>query len=144
KKYEGSLARNKGFTPESRQNTRHRDVWKRDVGEDTKTVQTALRAKYVADYGTVDEGGNFVFKAPSKYSKSQPVYFIGDLATIARELTLPTWDKDGEPHDFHVDHILELQLAYWPRDNRGNKVENMELLDASVNMSSGSVIKNSI
>ncbi|HEV2851610.1 MAG TPA: DUF4157 domain-containing protein [Thermoanaerobaculia bacterium] len=83
-----------------------------------------------------------VFQAPSQYG--QPRYFIGDLPTVATELALPSWDKDGHGHSYDVDHIVELQLANWDTQGWANTLENMELLDSSTNRSSGSKIKGNI
>ena len=143
--YKRPLVRSREYTEESRKNTRQRDVWRRDLGKETKTIETALQSMYEKEYGAVAPGEPYVFKAPSKLGKNRPMYYLGELPAIAKALTLPQWDEAGEPHSFDVDHVLELQLANWPKDKEWpNSIANMELLDSSVNRSSGSVIKTKI
>ena len=142
RQWQGPLMRNRRFSPQTRGQTRQNLVWKEDV--DKGKIITALEAKWSQAYGGEPPEGAYVFKAPSKTSKSNPRYFVGDLQAVAQELTIPTWDDRGEPHSYDVDHILELQLAYWPDNPRANEIENMELLDSGVNRSSGPTIRNRI
>ena len=144
--YRRDLIRSKEYTEASRKDTRQRDVWKRDVGNlAVGPIQQALEAKYRAAHGNLPTNEPYVFKAPSRFGKDKPLYFIGDLPKIARELTLPQWDEDGEPRSYDVDHILELQIANWPTDKSwANTIDNMELLDSGVNRSSGNAVKDSI
>ncbi|MFC2077581.1 DUF4157 domain-containing protein [Candidatus Bipolaricaulota bacterium] len=126
--------------------TGQREIWKREMGERTASVQEALarKSKKARGGGAEEPAGQHLFVAPSKFGRKPPRYFIGDLPTIASELTLPTWDKQGKPKGFDVDHIVELQLANWSADPWGNTLENIELLESSANRSSGSDIKSRI
>jgi hypothetical protein len=65
-------------------------------------------------------------------------YLIGSPDELKSELVIPRWDSKGQPRAMDVDHKVELQLG------GENKIENMNLLDASANRSSGSRINNSI
>jgi hypothetical protein len=88
--------------------------------------------------------------APSMQKGAQPVYFmelpgekffvIGTKAQIKKRLLRPFWDQAGKKHAFHVDHKLEFQLT--PEGGKHpDDIENLWLLDAKANMSSGSNIK---
>lgn len=66
--------------------------------------------------------------------KASSTYFIGDMDTLPAKLALPRWDKKGAHSLYDVDHKLEMQLS------GTNVLTNMEMLDASANRSSGSLI----
>lgn len=61
-----------------------------------------------------------------------------------RDLRVPTWDRQGRPMSFQVDHIVELQVSGEHGEGVGNSIENMELFDADSNTSSGRTMKNAI
>lgn len=121
-----------------------RDLWKDTVLTETNEMKPALERKVREGRGGVEPeaGESFVFSGVTKHGATR--YFIGDLDTVAKELTLPSWNRDGEGTDYHVDHIVELQLANWNDDSWGNTLANMELLEAGKNTSSGSTIKAAI
>jgi len=64
--------------------------------------------------------------------------FVGSAEDIGAAIVIPPWDKDLSFHRFDVDHMKEWQLG------GDNLIDNMWLLDSSVNSSSGSTIKNNI
>jgi hypothetical protein len=66
--------------------------------------------------------------------KAGGTYVIGDADTLPAKLALPRWDKNGASSQYDVDHKREMQLS------GTNDIGNMELLDASANRSSGSLI----
>ena len=90
----------------------------------------------------VSPEGTYVFEGVTRHGA--PRYFVGNMATVARELTLPTWTRSGEAKSYDVDHIVELQLANWNADSWANTPANMELLESSANRSSGARIKSNI
>lgn len=147
-KYNRELRRQKGY---KRGNPDQRNEWKKAVGQNTGKIVNKLeeKAKQGKQAKTADPGGTYVFEAPTAYSKGtgkggKPRVFVGDLSTIATELTLPSWEESGKGHSYDVDHVLELQLANWSADAGGNDPSNLELLDSSKNRSSGSTIDSTV
>jgi hypothetical protein len=69
-------------------------------------------------------------------TKKATLLFVGSAEDIAPALSRLPWDKEGKPHTYQIDHKKELQLGGPDLDP-----ENLWLLDASINMSSGSTIK---
>ena len=65
-------------------------------------------------------------------------YLLGTPQQLSEEFVIPRWGPQGQPRPLDVDHQKELQL--------GGKdvIDNMWLLDASANRSSGSQIANQI
>ena len=124
----------------SRGEPRQREKWRTTVPV-TDQVTGALQQKHPQ---APEPGRPYVFKAHALRPGGGTLdrYFIGDLAAIGREMTLPSWDRSGAAHAFDVDHIVELQLAGYDRSDGhwANQLPNMELLDASANRSSGSRI----
>ena len=138
------LRRSANFKRGSEGNTQ-RKVWKDKVSTQMSAVRQALLDKVTAAHGGVapNAAGTHWFQAPSRHKKAGRL-IVGSLDTVVGELSLPSWDRKGEPRSLHVDHIVELQLANWAKDKWANTIENMELLDGPVNSSSGSVLKASI
>lgn len=126
-----------------RGNTNQRDgVWREEVS--TTNIATRLNNLYEEHHRTPPTADTtHVFKANINGRGAKPTY-IGPIDVISKELTTPGWGKDKNYRNFHVDHIVELQLANWSTATWPNTLENMELLDASKNTSSGSVIKGQI
>ena len=147
--YNRELRRQKGF---KRGNPDQRNEWKKALGKNTGKIVDKLKDKAAngKKAQTADPGGTYVFEAPTAYSKGggkkddKPRVFVGSLTTIASELTLPSWEESGKGHAYDVDHVLELQLANWSADAAGNDPANMEMLDSSLNRSSGSTIDKTI
>ena len=128
----------------SRGEPRQREKWRTSVPVPDQ-VTSALQTKHAQ---APEPGKPYVFKAPARGPGGARFtrYFIGDLAAIGREMTLPSWDSEGEAHAYDVDHIVELQLAGYDRSDGhwANQLPNMELLDASANRSSGSRIAQAV
>ncbi|WP_185827223.1 DUF4157 domain-containing protein [Edaphobacter aggregans] len=118
-------------TDEPRPDTQ-RTIWEKDVKAGS-AIDTKLNKK-IADE-----------KAPSLQKNGEPNYFlqlkgqdiylIGSKDTLKQGLLRPYWEPSGRPNSFQVDHKQELQLG------GTNSIENMWLLDADANMSSGRNIK---
>lgn len=133
----------------SRGNPAQRKKWLAEV-QPGAAVKQALKEKREKKFGDQPGDGQYVFAAPAPKAYLPNRFFIGSLDTIARELSLPSWDRTGVSRSFDVDHIVELQLAGWSKGHvvKGgfapNELPNMELLDSSANSSSGSQIKASV
>ncbi|MDV6250461.1 DUF4157 domain-containing protein [Vibrio sp. EA2] len=125
-------------------NPEQRSKWLTQVS--ATNIQTALEEKIrTANAGEMPEGNTHVFEV--RNSDRQNRYYSGTLENLASEFRIPTWGGKGRtatPKFFHVDHIVELQLANWPHDSRGNDMENMELLDGVKNQESGRIIRDNI
>lgn len=139
--YSSRELRRKG--PYDRGNPNQRNgVWIPRIS--TGQIEQKLQDKVSDQYGDREDprGGSYVFDV---YGQNR--YLMGDISTIARELVIPTWGKDGDDiafqNNFHVDHILELQLSGWDGSEPvfANSLENMELLEGSANMASGRIIR---
>ncbi|AEL28441.1 eCIS core domain-containing protein [Cyclobacterium marinum] len=126
-----------------RGNTNQREgVWQTEIN--TENITNRLNTLYENHHKTPPTADTtHVFKANTNGRGVKPTY-IGSADVISKELTTPGWGKDKNYRNFHVDHIVELQLANWNTATWPNTLENMELLDASKNTSSGSVIKGQI
>lgn len=132
-----------------RGNTNQRTKWI----EGTKTTNSVQELKELVAQDTQGEQGKASSVDPTQtyvfdvFGQNQ--FMIGDLSTVATELVIPTWGKKeggglAFQHNFHVDHIVELQLANWDDNAWANSLDNMELLEGSANMSSGSTIRSRI
>jgi len=129
---------------------------RRDQSEDWKSqIEPAAKswdlAPYLTDENRLPDTGNtpqYALKLKESGSKesgskeesgSRGGYLIGTPDAIRKRAILPWWDKGGVSHLFDVDHILELQLG-----GAAISLDNLQLLDASANRSSGSKIHNEI
>lgn len=136
----GNLIRRAKYT---RGNTGQRDLWKDGMGEQTAGTEKKLEERYKKAYPDPKAAApsTYIFQSPEK---GQPRTYIGDLKTVAREMTLPYWTRSGDYRTYDVDHIVELQLANWGEDGWANTLPNMELLDSKLNSSSGGTIEKNI
>ncbi len=140
------LRRGKGQTVDriGDNNPAQRDKWLRDV--DKSNIREGLEQRLrTANAGELPEGNRHVFEV--RNSNQQNRYYYGSLDSLATEFLIPTWGGKGpraNPNFYHVDHIVELQLANWPHFTQGNDLENMELLEGRRNLESGSIIQNAI
>ncbi len=128
--YDKPLTRPANYT---RTVTDQRDVWKKGIA--TGGITPKLTKRYNDATANAPAPAEYIFKSPPG---GQPRYFIGDLATVATEMTTPYWTSAGADRRYDVDHILELQLG------GTNTLDNMELLESKKNSSSGSVIEKNI
>ena len=120
-----------------------RDIWKAVIKE-KKEVETELenkvKKKGEESRAKVEDGGEalYFFKSNSRYN----LYVIGTLKDVVQALITPKWNTKGDGRNFHVDHIIEWQIAGdYPK---AHTLENFWLWEASANMSSGSKLDNSI
>ena len=70
--------------------------------------------------------------------KASNTYIIGDADSLPAKVALPRWNKSGAHSMYDVDHKNEMQLG------GTNTLPNMEMLDASANRSSGSLISKEV
>jgi hypothetical protein len=122
-------------TWDEERDTDQREIWKRHIAQNKQQIEKAIKS---------------FIPNPASERDSDPVYFLKVRATnqilsgtksqlLAREeLLIPTWDKTGKASFFHVDHYREHQLK-GPDD-----IKNVWLLEQSVNMSSGTRIRNAV
>ncbi len=134
------LKRKNNYT---RGSTNQRDgVWKEEIA--TTTIKSQLTSLYENHHHAPPTAATtHVFNAAISGRSVKPTY-IGNIDTVAKELTTPVWGKNKAFRNFDVDHIVELQLANWNTATWPNTLPNMELLDSSKNSSSGSTIKGQI
>ncbi|WP_206610970.1 eCIS core domain-containing protein [Mariniphaga sediminis] len=69
----------------------------------------------------------------------------GDANLIAQNLKVPFWlENSGEKEYFQIDHKEELQLKGWPRVRTAGQIDNLFLLSAEANQTSGNTIKTNV
>lgn len=121
-----------------------RDNWLTSL--DKSTIRTELESKLkTANAGEMPEGDQHVFEVRTRAGQNR--YYSGSLDSLASEFLIPTWggkNPRAEPRFFHVDHIVELQLANWPHSPEGNALENYELLEGNANTTSGQMVRTAI
>lgn len=126
-------------------NPAQRSVWL--AQRETRTaIRDELESKLrAANAGELPEGNEHVFEVRAARGNNR--YYHGTLDQLASEFMIPTWGgtgRQGTATFFHVDHIVELQLANWPHDEAGNDLSNMELLEGRINQQSGQDVKTAI
>ncbi len=113
---------------------------------DKSTIREALENKLkAANAGEMPEGDQHVFEV--RTTAGQNRYYVGTLDSLSTEFLIPTWggkNPRAQPRFFHVDHIVELQLANWPHSPEGNALENYELLEGNANTTSGRMVREAI
>ncbi len=85
-------------------------------------ISAALQAQ-----GLSVSGGPYLLKTRSK------ILALGSPSVIAERLTRPFWKGEGEACMHQVDHIVDLQIAGWPRERWGHNLTNLQLLDEPTN-----------
>ena len=125
--------------------TDQRKVWAEKIVNDSgfrKKVSDKLKGKPgvpLSEKGGAGAGGGEEKKVHVlQRADGQEYYVIGTAETMLPVLALPNWDKVGNYHRFHVDHVLEAYLG------GPNTTDNMELLDEKANESSGSKIQSEV
>jgi hypothetical protein len=116
----------------ARGNPAQRQLWKDQIA--TGEIVSKLTALYNKATNNAPAPATYIFKNPS----GQPRYYIGDLASIAKEMSTPYWTAAGTERRYDVDHIVEMQMG------GDNALPNMELLDSKINSTSGSDIERNI
>lgn len=139
----GSIVRPAGHQRvDSTLNEHHNNIWRQSVGQRAVSASAQVVNQILdRQYAGQPRPDIFAFRARDGYrrgSDSNPQYrnFIGTAEDISRELSFPTWDKDGEWKSFDVDHMFELQLGGL------NQASNFWLLNSTTNMRSGQSIYN--
>lgn len=107
----------------------------------SKLSESGIKSKLESDPFKMEEERTYMLRAEDKGDKYKRV---GSAGNIAGGLKRAFWDRQKRFEEYHVDHIVELQVSGWPRTRWANKLLNMELLNASANESSGRQIKDGI
>lgn len=69
----------------------------------------------------------------------------GDVNLLAQNLKVPFWNENsGEKEYFQIDHKEELQLKGWPTVRTSGQIDNLFLLSAEANQTSGNTIKTNV
>ncbi|MGV3604189.1 MAG: DUF4157 domain-containing protein [Dyadobacter fermentans] len=112
-----------------------RDIWIKAV--DKSNFATKVNEKLQAEQAPNDivKNGANIYYLKATRTKS---FVAGTKEQIADQLTIPAWTQSGEGAQFDVDHRLELQLG------GDNSIDNLWLMDASANRSSGAKINNEL
>lgn len=121
-----------------------RAVWGKAVREKVKGSLPGAIGKYpgiVPDKGqksgireaNEDKGKRYFFEIGGKQN-----YLIGTADELQEAFVFPRWDQQGQPKLLDADHKEEVQLGGDPSEN------NLHLLDASANRSSGVTIQKAI
>jgi Domain of unknown function (DUF4157) len=131
--------------PEKREN--QRQVWRNALS--AEVTEEALEKKLGPLPGVVkgDKGGveakpeakNKTYFLQLLKGEGHAAYLIGTAAELKDEFVIPRWGPSGIPRPLDVDHKTELQLGGHP-----TKMDNLWLLDASANRSSGAKIAHQI
>ncbi|MFM9946764.1 MAG: DUF4157 domain-containing protein [Saprospiraceae bacterium] len=112
------------------------DIWKNAVRQNVNAEITNRIAKPNGDptkFVPRNINGDQVYFLKADASQFM---IIGDEAKIREEALIPKWNRRQRPHNHDVDHIKELQMG-----GQDQAIDNLELLDASANRSSGSSIR---
>ena len=113
---------------------------------DKSAIRDDLEEKLrTANAGEMPEGDQHVFEVRTTATRNR--YYVGSLDSLATEFLVPTWggrNRRAAPRFFHVDHIVELQLANWPHSAQGNELDNYELLEGHANTTSGRMVREAI
>ncbi|MDH5653073.1 MAG: DUF4157 domain-containing protein [Gammaproteobacteria bacterium] len=141
-----TLERAKGETVdrEGDNATQQRSIWDSALGKNTAAMETILKDKQKEKFGSAKkENPVWRLVIDNKYYR----YFFGDPKNVAQATVRPDWyiaGKTAKERKYHVDHIVEAQLAKWPVSKRADKITNMELLEGKKNMDSGKMIRDNI
>jgi hypothetical protein len=142
-RYAQKFFRSKGYTGSRKGLEPQRDIWEREL-----TARVKERLKKVVPEKTEGFGWPAGRILVQSETSKPPFYAIGNEEEVARILTRPQWNSEGDiPKGFfQVDHIFELQLSGFPDPSAPSehKMDNFQLLAGSVNSSSGTQIDDSI
>lgn len=107
--------------------TDQRGVWEQAVESrsNEKTGRLLRRAQ------RTEVGGQYIYYFSYNHGGS---YLLGSEDDVKARAQRPVWRGAGEPASFHVDHQVEYQLG------GEDDIDNMWLLDGSINSSSGTRI----
>ena len=148
-KLSAALRKNRVRNKEERPNNQ-RDVWRAELTDKVKTgLGKKIKEKGVNEKAMVDENDQtfyfFKFKKGSKNARSgvhTKTYVIGSEDEVVKAISEPRWNRAGVSQTYHVDHILEWQIAEGYK--QAHKPDNFWLWEASANTSAGSTLANLI
>ncbi len=106
-------------------------VWSEKVPNNVKSVAETLKNK---EWKKGLESDVFFLK----HEKNNDQKLIGKLDNIIENAANPAWSRSGKSSIFQIDHAVELQVG------GKNEIDNLELLESSVNAKSGGAVKASI
>jgi hypothetical protein len=119
--------------PSSTQQVR---VWEEGVNP------SGIEAKLRAAPFNMEDGVTYMVRARGQ---SDSFDRIGGPRDLARGLKRPYWRPDTVEFDqYEVDHIVELQIAGFPRQTWADALPNYQLLNQAANSRSGPAIRNQI
>jgi hypothetical protein len=129
--------KNKIILPKAERTDKQRDLWDKEVKEKFPENLLTNKISSTGSPGITTSDGQKIYAFKTLHqSGGLDSYVIGDLATVKARVGRPGWDKNGNQESFHVDHQHEFQLGGADED-----INNMWLLQAQANTSSGSNIK---
>ena len=113
------LIRHKSFSDNNRKNDQ-KSVWQRDIS----ITKSKEKIENCLPEGMAPSSGMHGFLVPSQHSdvsdQNAARYVIGSIDNIARELSIPSWNKEGnsvkairgsDRSAYQVDHIVEQQVS---------------------------------
>jgi hypothetical protein len=120
--------------PKTDREDTQRETWDADMASST-AFDTLLEDKRKAEKAPqATLPGNLPIYA-LKLKGASGNYVVGEKEAIKQKILRPYWNRRGQVNVHHVDHKHELQLG------GGEGIENLWLLDAVANQSSGSNIR---
>jgi hypothetical protein len=112
-----------------KRDTRQIELWKGAVKDGVKTLLKDLSKSAETDNADL-----------SLNLKSRKSGIIGKLGQLADEVAVPFWTCDGAPKNYDVEHMVDYQICGSKADN----IENLILLNRSINRSIGNEVKNNL
>jgi len=138
-KRRSNLTLNKELRPDNQ-----RDLWRKEGAEDK--VKKGLEGKVdqvAKKLGATmeEEGKTFYF---FRLKKGVRKFLIGTRDEIVDSIILPRWNKQAQSSFYHVDHILEWQVAGGLTDKQRHSDANFWLWQSEANVSGGRNLSNEI
>jgi hypothetical protein len=122
--------------PDYERDTKQQNIWKKNIvipEADVGAWLTSNKAPSIKD----EDGSNLYYLQ----LQDKDNFVTGDLSNIVKSLAKPYWDKSGNRQFYDIDHKAEVQLV---GEENADVIENMWLLQDTINRSSGSMINNEI
>lgn len=135
--------------------TEDRNLTIRKGSEERDTSQISVWEESVKEGEGIKSGLNELTQNMPNFKDGNQVYYyfkigssknflVGTEADVKRRILRPYWTPEGKTQLYHVDHQLEYQLGGHDKSGKGGSKENLWLLEAKANMSSGSKISSNI
>ncbi|QQO57353.1 MAG: DUF4157 domain-containing protein [Thiohalocapsa sp. PB-PSB1] len=151
----GRMRRNRAYNDDTRPRNQ-RDLWRQRIntGLIRDRIIYAIRRDQTGEvlqvrdpnFDPVDLSRRYVLTI-DPHDRPR-LYFFGTIDELALSMTTPSWGNDRARPPYkamQVDHIAELQIANYPDSAaQTHGMQNFELLEESINRSSGGVILNSV